>query len=318
MVKSTVMLKNDGILPLQAGVKIYADSNNASIKESDAAALAAYGTLVPTYEEADVVVYHTTAFDENYEYMVEDANAAGKPIVLIFEGTVGRNGAQAEPYGAQVDASNAVLMQTYINTPDHGSSAGSYFRYTNGPITADMLFGVKDPAGATLFEVPYEAEDGKIAWGELQYDIGVDKDVRLYMAMLAKDNPNILMPNNLGDVLFTAEYGMSYANPADIELSLLTVDKATVAGVDSRGRTTTTVVNAVQKAGEPFEISFVAKNNGGDGHVTVQVKDGDAVIAEKFVAVDGGAWRVINIELTLEAGEHVITIGDMTETIVVE
>jgi len=97
------------------------------------------------------------------------------------------------------------------------------------------------------------------------------------------------------------------------------VDKAVVTTIGSNGRASTSVQNAVQKAGVPFEISFVAKNNGGDGHVTVQVMDGDAVAAEKFVAVDGnGAWRVINIELTLEAGEHVISIGDMAETIVVE
>lgn len=318
MVKSTIMLKNDGILPLQNGVKIYADSNNADIKAADATALAANGTLVATYEEADVVVYHATAFDENYMYMVEDATAAGKPIVLIWEGTEGRNGAQAEPYGAQVAECNAVLMQTYKNTPDHGSSVGSFYRYVTPSITADMIFGAKDPAGSTVFEVPYEAEDLKVSWGELQHDIGVDKDVRLYMAMLAKDNPNILMPNNLGDVLYTTNFGMSYANPADIELSLLTVDKTTVTTIDANGRASTTVANATQKAGEAFEISLVAKNNGGDGHVTVQVKDGDTVIAEKFVAVDGGAWRVINIELTLEAGEHVISIGDMSETIVVE
>nr|MBR4280949.1 hypothetical protein [Clostridia bacterium] len=317
MVKSTVMLKNDGILPLQAGVKIYADSNNASIKASDAAALAAYGTLVETFAEADVVIFHTTSFDEAYEYAVEDAAAAGKPFILIYEGT-NKN----EPYGAQVAAANAVLMQTYINTPDHGSSAGSYFRYTTGSITADMLFGVKDPGGSTLFEIPYEADEGKVAWGELQYDIGVDNDVRLYMAMLAKENPTIVMPKNLGDVLYTADFGMSYAKPADIQLSLLTVDKeAVTTQTESNGRirTSTVIVNKTQKAGVPFEISFVAQNFGGDGHITAQVKDGDAVIAEKFVALDGdGAWRVITIELTLEAGEHVISIGDMAETIVVE
>lgn len=319
MVKSTIMFKNDGILPLQPGVKIYADSNNANIKAADAAALAAYGTVVDTYEEADVVIYHTTAFDENYEYMVEDATAAGKPIILIFEGTVGRNGAQAEPVWAQVSVSNAVLMQTYNNTPDHGSSVGSFYRYVNPDITADMLFGVKDPAGSTVYEVPYELDDAKVAWGELQHDIGVDNDVRLYMAMMARENPDILMPNNLGDVLFTTNYGMSYANPADIELSLLTVDKMVVTTIGSNGRASTSIVNKTQKAGEPFAISFVAQNFGGDGHITVQILDGENVIAEKFVALDGnGAWRVITIELTLEAGEHAITIGGMTETIVVE
>lgn len=318
MVKSTIMFKNDGILPLKQGVKIFANSNNSNIKAADATALAAYGTLVDSYKAADVVIYHTTAFDENYKLMVEDATAAGKPIILIYEGTVGRSGGTAEPMWAQVSVSNAVLMQTYNNTPDHGSSVGSFYRYVNPSITAKMLFGVKDPAGSTVFEVPYKAEDGRIAWGELQHDIGVDKDVRLYMAMLAKENPNILMPNNLGDVLYTTNFGMSYANPADIELSLMTVDQAVVTTVDSNGRSSTSVVNATQKAGEAFEISFVAKNNGGDGHVTVQVKDGNAVVAEKFVSVDGGAWRVINIELTLEAGEHVISIGDMSTKIVVK
>lgn len=87
--------------------------------------------------------------------MVEDAQAAGKPLVLIYEGTVGRNGAQAEPYYAQVAVSNAVLMQTYSNTPDHGSSVGSFYRYVTPSVTAQMLFGEKDPSGSTVFEVPY-------------------------------------------------------------------------------------------------------------------------------------------------------------------
>ena len=78
----------------------------------------------------------------------------------------------------------------------------------------------------------------------------------------------------------------------------------------------TVAVTEVQKAGVPFEISFVAKNNGSDGHMTVQVMDGEDVAAEKFVALDEGQFRVISVELTLEAGEHVITVGDMSETIV--
>ena len=70
----------------------------------------------------------------------------------------------------------------------------------------------------------------------------------------------------------------------------------------------------VQKAGVPFEISFVAKNNGSDGHMTVQVMDGEDVAAEKFVALDEGQFRVISVELTLEAGEHVITVGAVSYT----
>lgn len=321
MVESTIMLKNDGILPLEKGIKVYSDSNNSNIKEADMAALAEFGVVVETMEEADVVIAHVTAFDENFDYMVEDAQAAGKPLVLIFEGTIGRSGAQGEPYWPQVEPCDAVLMQTYSNTPDHGSSVGYFYRYVTPSVTAQMLFGEKDPAGSTVFEVPYAAEDAYTDWGELQMDIAVDPATRLYMAMLAKENPTIDMPNNLGDVLYTTEFGMSYANPAEIELSLLTVPEVGESvSTENNGRTSTTieVSNAVQKAGEPFEVYFVAKNNGGDGHVTAQIMEGDTVLAEKFVAVDGGQFRVITMELTLDAGEHTISLGDMSTTIVVE
>ena len=52
--------------------------------------------------------------------------------------------------------------------------------------------------------------------------------------------------------------------------------------------------------------------------MTVQVMDGDKIAAEKFVALDQDQFRVITVALTLEAGEHTITVGDMSETIIVE
>lgn len=317
MVESTILLKNENVLPLTEGVKLYVMSNNSNIQEADVAALGAYGTVVETMDEADYIIGHVTAFDENFDYLVEDAQAADKPIILIWEGTVGRNGAQGDPYLAQVDPCAAVLMQTYNNTPDHGSSMGAFYRYVTPSITADMLFGVKEPGGSTVFEIPLTAEDAALSWGDLQMDMGVDNATRLYMAMLARENPSILMPNNLGDVLYTTNFGMNYSDPADIELSLLTVPEA-VLTVEVDGKETTEVAAATQTAGVPFEINFVAKNNGGDGHVTAQIMEGDTVLAEKFVAVDGGQFRVITMELTLDAGEHTISLGDMSTTIVVE
>ena len=317
MVESTILLKNENVLPLTEGVKLYVMSNNSNIQEADVAALGAYGTVVETMDEADYIIGHVTAFDENFDYLVEDAQAADKPIILIWEGTVGRNGAQGDPYLAQVDPCAAVLMQTYNNTPDHGSSMGAFYRYVTPSITADMLFGVKEPGGSTVFEIPLTAEDAALSWGDLQMDMGVDNATRLYMAMLARENPSILMPNNLGDVLYTTNFGMNYSDPADIELSLLTVPEA-VFTVEVDGKETTEVAAATQTAGVPFEINFVAKHNGGDGHVTAQIMEGDTVLAEKFVAVDGGQFRVITMEITLDAGEHTISLGDMSTTIVVE
>lgn len=316
MVESSVLLKNDNVLPLAAGVNVYVDGTTEDIKASDTAALGDYGTVVDTMDAADVCIFHITVFDDNYYYMVEDAKAAGKPVVLVFEGTV-----TLEPGLEQVQDCDAILMQTYNNLPDHGSSAGNFYRYVSSDITAAMLFGEKEPAGSTLYETAYNADDYALSWGELQNDIGVDAQTRLYMAMLAKENPTIDMPNNLGDVLWTTSYGMSYSNPAAIELSLLSVPQTTTE-VEVEGwfgpSIETVPIIETQKAGVPFEVSFVAKNNGGDGHMTAQVLDNGEMVAEKFVALDEGQFRVITIELTLEAGEHEITVGDMSETIVVE
>lgn len=317
MVESTILLKNENnILPLANDTKVYVDGTTEEIKESDMQALGLYGTVVATMEEADVCVLHVTIIDDNYYYMVEDAQAAGKPIVLVFEGTV-----DTEPGLEEVENSDAILMQTYSNTPDHGSSVGSFYRYAAPEVTASMLFGEKEPMGSTVYETAYDADAYTLSWGELQNDIGVDAQTRLYMAMMAKKNPTIDMPNNLGDVLWTTNYGMSYHNPAAIELSLLTVPQ-TVIDVEATSKRGINLGKAAaianQKAGVPFEICFVAQNNGGDGHVTVQVMDGDKIAAEKFVALDQDQFRVITVALTLEAGEHTITVGDMSETIIVE
>ena len=44
------------------------------------------------------------------------------------------------------------------------------------------------------------------------------------------------------------------------------------------------------------------------------VTDNGAPIAEKMVALTAGQFRVINIELTLEAGTHEIEVLGMTRT----
>ena len=50
----------------------------------------------------------------------------------------------------------------------------------------------------------------------------------------------------------------------------------------------------------------------------VEILVDGAVAAEKFVGVAEGQFRVITAELTLEAGEHTISVGDLTTTITVE
>ncbi len=316
MVESSVLLKNDGILPLSTDKKIYVNSGSAGAVEGLTSAFGEKAEVVGTLEEADVCVIEATGFDDAYELMIEDAQAAGVPVVTVFEGTV-----SSEPELQQFLDANALLMQTYNNTPDHGSSIGSFYRYVTPSVTVEMLYGEKEPSGKTLFELGYSSDEKTLSWGELQDDIGVNTATRLYMAMLVKENPTVDMPNNLGDVILTTGYGIRYSNPSDISLSLLTLPKVTASvEVERSGSTSTQVsaVNATPKAGEPFEINFVADNKGGAGMTTVQVYDGDQVVAEKVVGLAENQFRVITMDITLEAGEHTITVGDMNQTITVE
>ncbi len=313
MVKSTILMKNEGVLPLSADQKLFVVSNSDDIQAADIEALSAKATVVETLAEADVAVIHVTRFDDAYELYIDDAAAAGVPVVLIFEGT-------SDPALAQFESCAALVNQTYGNTPDHGTSIGSFYRYVTPSVTAAMLFGEEEPEGSTLFEVGYEPSMKAMSWGELQEDIGVDPQTRLWMAMMAREDPTVDMPKNLGDVLYPTNYGMSYSNPSDIVLDLLTLPQILmqVEQETSRGiRVTNTLVNGAT-AGEPFEVLFVAKNFGGDGHITAQVKADDVVAAEKFICLDEDQFRVISVEVTLEAGEHVITVGDLSATITVQ
>ena len=88
--------------------------------------------------------------------------------------------------------------------------------------------------------------------------------------------------------------------------------------VESGSSTTTqtTLVNET-KAGEPFSVYALLRNNGADGLTTVQAKANGEVVAEKIMTVEGGSWRVVQMELTLDAGEYTIEVGDQTGTITI-
>ena len=315
MVKSTIIYKNDGILPLSKDAKVYIDSNAGS-KDKVAAAIAEKATVVDDLADATVALFHVTSFNDAFTIMVEDAQDAGVPVVTVFEGTN-----SSEPALAQFKVSDALVMQTYRNTPDHGSSIGAFYRYTTPSVMADMLFGDQEPTGKTLFEIGYDATAKNLSWGELQDDIGVTDAVRLYMAMLAKENPAIEMPNNLGDVIVTDNFGIEYSKPADIQLLLLTVPReAVVVTTENNGRMrTSTQIRNKAIAGAEFEINFVAKNYGeGDGLITVPVLVNGEQVAEKLVGVTAGQFRVITLKLTLDAGEYEIAVGDLTANLTVE
>ena len=322
MEKSSVLLKNDNdLLPLPAGTKIHVISNSDEIAELDTAAIGEKTTVVDTYEEADVVVAHMTALGDVWEYVIEDAEAAGKPIVLVLQASVGRNGSLIEPAEREAMACGAIIMETYDSLPDHGTALKGFYHYTYPSVTADFLFGDRVPAGSLVYEIGRTAEDYLLSWGDLQLDIGMDDYMRLYLAAAIRNQPDLLVPNNLGDSLYSSNFGMTYGAKPDFDVNTLIVPKELVSYEEEyRGsmRTVTKALDAVQKAGESFPIMFIAQNNGDDGTFVAEVYDGDTLIASKFVSLDAGQFRVVTFDLTLEAGEHNINVCGLTKTIVVE
>ena len=53
-----------------------------------------------------------------------------------------------------------------------------------------------------------------------------------------------------------------------------------------------------------------------DGLTTAQAKVNGEVVAEKIMTVEGGSWRVVQMDITVDApGEYTIEIGDAVNTI---
>ena len=318
MEKSSVLLKNE-ILPLAGDTKIYVTSSSDDIKERDVAAISTKATVVDTMEEADVVVAHMTALGDAWEYIIEDAQDAGKPIVLVLQSGINRSGKlPTEPTERDAIACAAIIMETYDSLPDHGTALPNFYRYTYPSITADFLFGDRVPQGSTVYEIGRTADDYLLSWGDLQLDIGMDDYMRLYCAATIRNQPDTLVPNNLGDSLYSSNFGMTYGTVADFDINTLVLPREIVMKEDSSGNVTSVAQTKIQKAGEAFPVMFIVQNNGADATAVIDVYDGDTVIASKFIALDEGQFRVVSIDVTLEAGEHTISIGGMSKIVVVE
>lgn len=316
--ESTVLLKNENnILPLSADAKVYVDGSSKDTVAMDIEAIGAYATVVEDLEEADVAVAHVTKMDDSTELLIEDAQDAGVPMILLFDG-----GVSNEPNAWAIENSAAVLFLTYDTTPDHGSSMGNFYHKTLPSVIADMLYGTKEPSGSTVYEIARSDDDAVLDWGELQFDTGVDMTTRLYMAATVRQNPTAELPTNLGDVIIPVGFGMRYGQDADIEINTLVTDQVVgeVVTVSMWGESTTSgAVNKTVASGETAKLYMIAENHGADGSTTVEVMEGDQVLATKYISVEAGSFVVVTIDVTLEgAGEHTLTVGNNSIVITVE
>ena len=312
--ESAVLIKNDNdLLPLSKDAKVYVDASNASAKEGYKKYMAQMGvTVVETMEEADVVIGDYGTINDATELFIEDAQDAGKPIVLTLNTT--------KPTEYAIKNADALMYLSYSQGADHGSTEGGFVTTTAPWVYVDLLYGVVQPGGIINKEIARDTVADNDQWKDLAGDQGASPYVRLMVQATMEDDPNHASPNNWGDPLVTYQYGMSYGQKPEFKYSCLILPTVQVTEEIESGSSTrmqTTLFNQT-KAGEPFTVYALLRNNGADGITTVQAKANGEVVAEKIMTVEGGgSWRVVQMDLTLDAGEYTIEVGDQVGNITI-
>lgn len=312
--ESAVLLKNENnLLPLKNGIKVYVQASSETTTEHYKQYIAEYATVVETMDEADVVIGDFTAINEVLDYFVEDAQAAGKPMVISL------NRVDANAFA--LENADALLYLSYSQQPDHGSG-NEGFMYTTEPwIYAQLLFGDRHPGGIITKEIARDIYSDAAQWKDLAGDQGASPYVRLMVQATMEDDEMHASPNNWGDPLVTYQYGMSYGMQPEFKYSCLILPQTfeEVQEQNRWGQMVTTVVASNQAtAGEPFTVYALLRNNGGDGMTIAQTYANDELVAEKIMTVEGGSWRVLQMDITLEtAGEYTIKVGDQVANLTV-
>ncbi len=305
--EAAVLIKNDNnLLPLAKDAKIYLDASSAAAKEAYARYFTEKGaTLVEEMEDADVVVGDFGTINDATELFIEDAQDAGKPIVLSLNNT--------KPTQYAIENADALLYLSYSQAADHGSTEGGFLTGTSAWIYADLIFGDREPGGVMNKELARDTVADNEQWKDLAGDQGASPYVRLMVQAVMEDDPNHASPSNWGDPLVTYQYGMSYGKDPEFKYSCLILPVAQETVEVESGSSTqlqTTVWNQA-KAGEPFTIYCLLRNNGADGITTAVAKVNGEPVAQKIMTVEGGSWRVVQIDITVDApGDYTIELGD--------
>ena len=312
--KSAVLVKNeDNLLPLEKDIKVYIDSTSTAANlEGYKKYISNYATVVDDMEEADVIVADCTQYDDASEMMVEDALDAEKKLVIVSN--------CVDPSTWAMESADAVLFLNFSRTADHGTGVGGINTLTEPDVFADLLFGTREPEGHIVKEIARDSAMDNEQWKDLAGDQGLDPYTRLILEAVMLTSGDYTTPNNWGDPLLQYKYGMRYGQQADLTFSALILPKVSrTIEEESNGSTSTSTQTFVEaKAGEPFSIYCLVWNNGADGVETVKAMDGDTVLAEKIMAVTGGGWRVLKMDVTLDQpGEHTITVGNVSGTITI-
>ncbi len=311
--ESAVLVKNDNnLLPLTTDKKVYVEASSSAALEGYKKYMAEKGvTVVETMEEADVVVGDFGTINDATELFIEDAQDAGKPIVLTLNCT--------DPTEYTIKSADALMYLSYSQGADHGSTEGGFVTTTAPWVYVNLLYGDVTPGGIIVKEIARDEVSDNEQWKDLAGDQGASPYVRLMIQATMEDSENHASPNNWGDPLVTYQYGMSYGQDPEFKYSCLILPTVQVTEEVQNGSSTTTQTTLYNqtKAGETFTVYCLLRNNGADGITTVQAKANGEVVAEKIMTVEGGSWRVVQIDMTLDAGEYTIEVGDQVGTITI-
>ena len=315
--ESAILIKNDdNLLPLEKGIKVYLEASNKDRLNGYTKYIGEYAEIVDDPEEADVMIGDFGAIDDACELFLDDAADYEKPAVLTLN--------QTQPTQYAIESAQAVMYLRYSQNADHGQTEAGFITSTLPWVYADLLFGEREPGGVMVKELARNAVEDDQQWKDLAGDQGASPYVRLMVQAVMEDDENHASPNNWGDPLIQAFYGMSYGQQPEFKYSCLILPMSTevvTETVESGGstseRTSAQTINKAE-AGVPFTAYVLLRNNGADGITTVDAYVDGELAAQKIYTCCGGSWRVVQIDLTIdEAGEHEIMVGDQVATLTV-
>lgn len=300
---ATILLTNNGILPLADGVRVYISAATPEIVAREAAAISKYAVVVDDPAQADVAIVRLSlsgSFDfatfsfkpggihDSEKAIISVSTDERVPTIVAFD----VQDAVDLSWLTEHEGVAAILMMTYTVGSDHGSAAGGTFLGNTTPeILADMLFGRAEPSGSLPYELPRnEAQLGE-DWGDVPFDLGATTSERLQIA--AAIQAGLPAPINLGDPLFMYSYGLRYGLEPDFAYSMLTVPSTVTPGT-------------------PIPVSCIITNRGFDGYTMAGLYVDGQLMASKFMSVVSGESREVDFGVVLnfsEPGQHVVSVG---------
>jgi beta-glucosidase len=159
--KSMVLLKNEGVLPLKKGTKIYVEG----MLEPEV--FATQGSLVKNPEDADVIVKRIrTPFDERSEYFLESFFHQGRLYYSEEEKKEILDMISQKPSIVVANLERPAILTEIAQT------SGALFAEfgTSDEVLVDVLFGKINPSGKLPFELPGSWEAVESQKEDVPYD----------------------------------------------------------------------------------------------------------------------------------------------------